>query len=85
MSPRLSLLLAHAVVLFHLGFVLFVLFGGLPVVHWPRLAWVHLPAGARVYVAYYEREEVWSSESLQRRVALLPKIEAYQAALRGDA
>jgi hypothetical protein len=47
--------------------------------------WVQLPATARVYAAYYEREDLWSAESLQRRLALLPQIEAYQAALRGDA
>ena len=35
---------ADAVVLLHLGFILFVLFGALLVWRWPRLAWVHLPA-----------------------------------------
>ncbi len=35
--------LADAVFLLHLGFVLFVALGGLPVLRWPRLAWVHLP------------------------------------------
>ena len=47
--------------------------------------WVQLPAGARVYVEYYKHEDVWSAESLQRRVALLPVIEAYLASQRGDA
>jgi hypothetical protein len=28
----------------HLAFILFVLLGGLLVLRWPRLAWVHLPA-----------------------------------------
>ena len=37
-------LLADAVVLVHGLFVLFVVFGGLPVLRWPRLAWFHLPA-----------------------------------------
>ena len=37
-------LLAGAVVVFHLGFVLFVLLGGLLVWRWRRLAWAHLPA-----------------------------------------
>ena len=36
-------LLADAVVLIHAAFVLFVLLGGLLVLRWPRLAWVHLP------------------------------------------
>jgi len=36
-------LLADAVVLLHAAFVLFVVLGGLLVLRWPRLAWVHLP------------------------------------------
>jgi hypothetical protein len=47
--------------------------------------WVQIPSGARVFPEYYEREEVWSPESLQRREALLPQINAYLAAARGDA
>lgn len=46
MSPRFSLLLADGVVLLHAGFVLFVLVGGLLVLRWPRLAWLHVPAAA---------------------------------------
>lgn len=38
--------LADAVVVTHVGFVLFVLLGGLLVLRWPRLGWVHLPAAA---------------------------------------
>ncbi len=38
--------LADLVVLAHLGFVVFVVAGGLPVLRWPRLAWLHLPAVA---------------------------------------
>jgi hypothetical protein len=30
----------------HLGFVLFVVLGGLLVLKWPRVAWAHLPAAA---------------------------------------
>lgn len=37
-------LLADAVVVLHLGFVLFVVLGGMLVLRWPRAAWVHLPA-----------------------------------------
>jgi len=37
-------MLAEFVVGFHLGFVLFVVLGGLLVLRWPRLAWLHLPA-----------------------------------------
>lgn len=39
-------LLADATVVLHMGFVLFVVLGGLLVVRWPRVAWVHLPAAA---------------------------------------
>jgi hypothetical protein len=35
---------ATLVLLAHLAFVLFVVFGAAPVLRWPRLAWVHLPA-----------------------------------------
>jgi Protein of Unknown function (DUF2784) len=34
---------ADLVVLVHFAFVLFVVFGGLLVLRWPRLAWVHVP------------------------------------------
>ena len=37
-------LLADFVLLVHLGFVLFVVLGGLLVWRWPRLAWLHAPA-----------------------------------------
>jgi hypothetical protein len=47
--------------------------------------WLQLPKRARAFPEYYDREEVWSPESLERRKALLPLIEAYQASLRGDA
>jgi hypothetical protein len=36
--------LADTVLVFHLAFVLFVVLGGLLVLRWPRLMWVHLPA-----------------------------------------
>jgi hypothetical protein len=39
-------LLADGVVVLHLGFVLFVVLGGLLVVRRPHVAWVHLPAAA---------------------------------------
>jgi Protein of Unknown function (DUF2784) len=40
------LLLADSVVIIHLAFVLFVVAGGLLVLCWHRLAWLHLPAAA---------------------------------------
>jgi hypothetical protein len=36
--------LADVVLVLHLGFVLFVVLGGLLVLRWPRLAWLHIPA-----------------------------------------
>jgi hypothetical protein len=39
-------LLADLVVVLHLAFVVFVLFGGLALLRWPRLGWIHLPAAA---------------------------------------
>ena len=35
---------ADVIVLVHLAFILFVAAGGLLVLRWPRLAWVHVPA-----------------------------------------
>ncbi len=37
---------ADVVVLLHVAFVLFVVAGGLLVLKWPRLVWLHLPAAA---------------------------------------
>lgn len=36
--------LSDLLLLLHLGFVLFVIAGGLLLLKWPRIAWVHLPA-----------------------------------------
>jgi hypothetical protein len=45
-------LLADAVVVVHLLFIVFVLAGGALVLRWPRIAWLHLPAVA--WAAYVE-------------------------------
>ena len=37
---------ADAVLAAHLAFVLFVVFGGVLVLRWPKLAWLHVPAVA---------------------------------------
>lgn len=37
-------LLADGVVLIHLGFVAFAVFGALSAFRWPKLIWLHLPA-----------------------------------------
>ena len=47
--------------------------------------WVIIPADAKAFEEYYERQELWPAESLARRQAILPLIEAYQASLRSDA
>ena len=39
-------ILADATVVLHLAFVFFALLGGLLVLRWPGVAWVHLPAAA---------------------------------------
>jgi hypothetical protein len=44
--------------------------------------WIMIPSGAAAFAEYYERERVWPVESLKRRHALLPAIEAYQASIR---
>ena len=38
--------LADLVLLLHFAFILFVALGGLLVLRWPRLAWLHLPCAA---------------------------------------
>jgi len=37
---------ANLVFLLHLGFIVFVVLGGLLVLRWPRIAWLHLPCAA---------------------------------------
>jgi len=39
-------ILADAVLVLHLAFIVFALLGGLLVLRWPRVAWLHLPAVA---------------------------------------
>lgn len=43
MLPRVA---ADAVLLLHLAFILFVVFGGLLAWRWPWVAWIHVPAAA---------------------------------------
>jgi len=45
-------LLAGAVVLLHLGFVIFAVTGAALAVRWPRVLWLHVPAAA--WAAYVE-------------------------------
>ena len=44
--------------------------------------WVVIAAGVPSGPEYYERESYWPPESLARRLAILPRIEAYQASLK---
>ena len=46
LSPAAYRTLADAVVVFHFGFVLFVVLGGALVLRWRRAVWVHLPCAA---------------------------------------
>jgi hypothetical protein len=43
-AQTIYLLLADLVVWIHFAFVVFVVLGGVLVMRWPRLIWVHLPA-----------------------------------------
>ncbi len=47
--------------------------------------WIVLPDGVPAFTEFYDREQVWPPESLQRRLAILPLIEAYQASRRSRA
>lgn len=49
MNPQVAAFLVDALVLVHLLFVAFVMGGGLLLLRWPRLVWLHLPPpfGAR--------------------------------------
>jgi len=45
--------------------------------------WVQLAQGVPAVPEYYDRDRYWPPESLARRVALLPQIEAYRQSLAG--
>jgi hypothetical protein len=44
--------------------------------------WVVIPRGMPAVPEYYDREKYWPPASLERRRALLPRLEAYQAELK---
>ena len=46
--------------------------------------WVVLPPGIPAVAEYYEREGLWPAQSIARRQALMPRIQAYRAAARLD-
>jgi hypothetical protein len=69
-------ILADAVVLVHVAFVLFVVLGGLLVLRWRRIAWIHLPAaiwGALIEFAGW----VCPLTPLENRLRVLGGGEAY--------
>lgn len=69
-------LLADAVVLLHLGFILFVACGGFLALRWPKAAWVHVPAavwGALVELAGW----VCPLTPLENRLRLAAGEEAF--------
>src|SRR5215469_2513537 len=43
--------------------------------------WIELPKSIPAVPEYYDREKFWPPESLARRKALVPQIEAYHASL----
>jgi hypothetical protein len=43
--------------------------------------WVPLPAGTPAVPEFYDLKGVWRPESLERRLAYLPQLEAYRAQL----
>lgn len=47
--------------------------------------WVVLPENVPAVAEYYDRNSHWPQESLARRKLLVPLIEAYRAARKGDA
>jgi ribosomal protein S18 acetylase RimI-like enzyme len=42
--------------------------------------WVVIAPGVKAVLEYYDREKYWSAESLARRQAILPQIQAYRTA-----
>lgn len=46
--------------------------------------WLVIPPGTPALAEYYDRKDYWPEESLARRQALLPRIEAYRATLRPE-
>ena len=47
-----------------------------------RQPWLVLPEGTPAVPQYYDRDLYWPADSLARRRAILPRIEAWQAAQR---
>jgi hypothetical protein len=70
-------MLADLVVLLHFAFVLFVIFGGLLVLRWPKVAYLHLPVAA--YGALIELVGwVCPLTPLEKRLRENAGLEAYE-------
>ena len=70
-------MLADLVVVLHFAFVLFVVFGGLLVLRWPRLAYVHLPVA--LYGALIELVGwICPLTPLEKRLRESAGLEGYQ-------
>jgi hypothetical protein len=63
-------LAANAIALMHLAFILFVVFGGLLVLWWPKVMWIHLPAaiwGVLIeFAGWYCPLTTWENHLLRR-------------------
>jgi hypothetical protein len=61
---------ATALALIHVAFIVFVVFGGLLVLRWPRLMWVHLPSavwGVLIeFAGWYCPLTTWENDMLRR-------------------
>ena len=61
---------ANTIAIIHFGFILFVVLGGLLVLRWPRLMWLHLPAaiwGALIeFAGWYCPLTSWENRLLRK-------------------
>lgn len=61
---------AIAIALLHLAFIVFVVFGGLAVLRWPTLMWIHIPAafwGVMItFAGWYCPLTTWENALLRR-------------------
>lgn len=49
-----------------------------------KQAWLQIPAETPAVAGYYDREKYWPAESLARRRAILPLIEAYRRTIGNE-
>lgn len=69
-------LAASLIVAAHLAFVVFATLGGLVVVRWPRIAWIHVPAAA--WAVYVELSgQICPLTPLENRLRLQAGLDDY--------